>query len=95
MSDASKKVYKAFTGAIEIRDDSGHTAKLSGGVGTIPDFITAYERVLSENAERILREMLKGKSLPDDIHYRLGYAKGAKDSIEWLLLNGWKGPISW
>ena len=95
MSNASKKVYKALTGAIEIRDDSGHTAKLSGGVGTIPDFITEYERALSEDAERILREMLKDKSLPDDIHYRLGYAKGAKESIEWLLLNGWNGPISW
>lgn len=95
MSNASEKVYKALNAAIEIRDDSGNTAILSGGVGTIPDFITEYERELSEDAERILREMLKDKSLPDDIHYRLGYAKGAKESIEWLLLNGWNGPISW
>lgn len=34
MSDASKKVYKALAGDIEIRDDSGHTTKVGGGSGT-------------------------------------------------------------
>ena len=88
MSDASKKVYEDLAGAIEIRDDSGHTAKLSGGSGTILGFVEDYERIISEEAERALREMLKDTSLPDGYNYRLGYAKGAKDAIAWLLKTG-------
>lgn len=88
MSDASKKVYKALTDAIEIRDDSGHTTEVSGGSGTILGFVEAYERIISEEAERVLREMLKDIFLPDGYNYRLGYAKGAKDAIAWLLKTG-------
>lgn len=52
MSNASKKVYKALTGAIEIRDDSGHTTEVGGESGTILGFVEAYERMISEEAER-------------------------------------------
>ena len=51
-------------------------------------FVEAYERMISEEAERALREMLKDTSLPDGYNYRLGYAKGAKDAIAWLLKTG-------